>query len=123
MEKGEQITETLIAAGESSQDDEQTGCISVIHFEKNKWYTLLNPQLKGIFKNISINHEKQYVASIIQPFNSNVLHINIWNYKSEKLLAVGQIKANIEKIILHPIKTKNIILQGQNTFKMWEIHF
>lgn len=47
--------ERVVAAGESSVDEEQVVTISVILQEKNKWFLLSNPQLKGQFKHLDIN--------------------------------------------------------------------
>lgn len=47
--------DTTVAAGESSQDEDSSVCLSVVQHEKNKWFVLHQAGLKGVFKHMDLN--------------------------------------------------------------------
>ncbi|EAR86922.2 WD domain, G-beta repeat protein (macronuclear) [Tetrahymena thermophila SB210] len=110
----------IIAVGESSMNDDKPAMIVVTY--QNKWH-VLNQGQKGVVKQVSINTEKSYCCGLILPQGSNQPILNFWSYKKDKLLATMPVKANLAKFSLHPSKSSNIVLTGQNYFRMWEVFF
>lgn len=95
----------IIAAGESSSEEKQA-TIVIAKTTQSKW-RILPMGVKGTFKQIQLNKEKKYCASIVLIANSPPL-LTIWNYKKERLIASAHIKQQFDRFSFHPIKSKNV---------------
>lgn len=79
----------------------------------------MNTGIKGVIRQITINDDKQYVAALMQ--SAQHLYISLWNYEKERLITNTVLKHPVEKISLHPLKPKEILLIGRNYMRMWEL--
>ncbi|CAM6002248.1 unnamed protein product [Sphagnum balticum] len=112
------VAPLMIFLGESSENEDKNASIVCYRAYKEQ-LRVMNTNIKGTIRQITVNDEKQYVAALIQ--SAQHLYISLWNYEKERLITNTALKHPVEKISLHPLKPKEILLVGRNYMRMWEL--
>lgn len=81
---------------------------------------VLNTNIKGTIKQISLNEEKQYLAVLM--LSAQHTYISLWNYEKERFITNCLLKHNIEKISMHQTRPREILLIGRSYMRLWELH-
>lgn len=112
------VAPLMIFLGESSEHEDRNANIVCYRAYKEQ-LRVMNTGIKGNIKQITINEEKQYIAALMQ--SAQHLYISMWNYEKERLITNTVLKHPVEKIALHPLKPKEMLLVGRNYLRMWEL--
>ena len=110
----------MVLLGESSENDDKCANIVLFKVYKTNQLSVMNTGIKGIVKQISISEARYTVGALIQ--TQQQLYISFWNYQKERLITNTPLKVSIDKICLHPLKPKEILLVGKNYLRLWELH-
>ena len=105
---------------ESSENHEKPANVVFLKPYKNK-LRVMSTGVKGIIKEMTVDRGKKMVACLMQSVQSSL--VVVFNYRKERILTCTSLKvSNIEKLSVHPLRQRSVILMGKNYLRLWEIH-